>query len=98
MNFLFNIGTILLFGKHQFLVSDMTTNDGVTTSYASDSKNCSEKNKWFAKLMESCGTFQDKSESKNRHVVKVDSDTLQNWISDADELLRVLSENVRDGY
>lgn len=90
---LLTLGTILLFGKHQFLVSDITTNDGITTSYASDSKNSSEKTKWFAKLMESCGNSQEKSESKFNSMSIENSNSLNNLIGDADELLRVLSEN-----
>jgi hypothetical protein len=95
---------MLLLGKHQFIVSDVTTNDGLTTSYPSDPKTSSDKTRWFAKLMESCGETKvskreeghklhrsgaHEEQEDERH--KESDDSLNDLVGNANELLRALS-------
>jgi hypothetical protein len=91
---------MLLLGKHQFIVSDVTTNDGLTTSYPSDPKTSSDKTRWFAKLMESCGEakvpqrdggHKQQNGGGVEDLHKESDDSLHDLVGDANELLRALS-------
>lgn len=86
----YSIGSMLLLGKHQFIVSEVTTNDGLSTSYASDPKTSSEKTRWFAKLMET--TPDEKSGTQLIPSSQKDSySNLNDLVGNADELLKALS-------
>lgn len=78
---------MLLLGKHQFIVSEVTTNDGMSTSYIADPKTSSEKTRWFAKLMESSAESKQRIPSSQ----KESEDSLNDLVGNADELLRALA-------
>jgi hypothetical protein len=81
---------MLLLGKHQFIVSDVTTNDGLTTSYASDPKTASEKTRWYAKLMETCPEIKS-DRPKAEMTYKDSEESLNDLVGNANELLKALS-------
>jgi hypothetical protein len=86
---------MLLLGKHQFIVSDVTSNDGMTTSYASDPKTSSDKTRWYAKLIESsCSEMKGaKPSSLPRDEVsyKDSEESLNDLVGNANDLLKALS-------